>query len=132
MHDESRSGAPRIIEDARIKKVIVTTLESQPDNATPKTKTIRDWLAKRPRLHVHLTPTGSSWLNQVKRFFTLSTSRQIRREVHRSVGELEAAINTFLDKHNENLKAFKRIESADDILAAVERYWVRTVQTAAQ
>ena len=100
--------------------------------ATHKTKTIRDWLAKRPRWHVHLTPTSSSWLNQVERFFALLTERQIRRGVHRSVEELETAINAFLDKHNENPKAFQWIKSADDILGAIERYCVRTVQTVAQ
>ena len=100
--------------------------------ATHKTKTIRDWLAKRPRWHVHLTPTGSSWLNQVERFFALLTERQIRRGVHRSVEGLETAINAFLDKHNENPKAFQWIKSADDILGAIERYCVRTVQNVAQ
>jgi transposase len=94
--------------------------------ATHKTKTIRDWLLKRPRWHVHLTPTSSSWLNQVERFFALLTERQIRRGVHRSVAELEAAIQAFLDQHNANAKAFKWIKSADDILAAIERYCVRT------
>lgn len=100
--------------------------------ATHKTKMIRDWLAKRPRWHVHLTPTSSSWLNQVERFFALLTERQIRRGVHRSVEELETAINAFLDKHNENPKAFQWIKSADDILGAIERYCVRTVQIVAQ
>ena len=59
--------------------------------ATHKTATIRNWLAKRPRWHVHLTPTSSSWLNQVERFFALLTEKQIRRGVHRSVDELEEA-----------------------------------------
>ena len=68
--------------------------------ATHKTAMIRDWLAKRPRRNVHLTPTSSSWLNQVERFFALLTDKQIRRGVHWSVGELEAAINPFLDQHN--------------------------------
>jgi transposase len=99
--------------------------------ATHKTKAIRDWLAKRPRWHVHLTPTASSWLNQVERFFALLTERQIRRGVHRSVEELEAAINAFLDHHNANPKAFRWIKSADDILAAVERYCVRATPAAA-
>jgi transposase len=60
--------------------------------ATRKTALIRDWLAKRPRWHVHLTPTSSSWLNQVERFFAKLTDKQIRRGVHRSVEELEAAM----------------------------------------
>src|SRR5437867_2134510 len=60
--------------------------------ATHKTQLIRDWLAKRPRWHVHLTPTGASWLNQVERFFALLTERQIKRGAHQSVAALETAI----------------------------------------
>jgi transposase len=94
--------------------------------ATHKTKLIHDWLIKRPRWHVHLTPTSSSWLNQVERFFAALTEKQIRRGVHRSVAELQAAIQSFLDRHNANPKPFKWIKSADDILAAIERYCVRS------
>ena len=53
--------------------------------ATHKTPLIRNWLACRPRWHVHLTPTSSSWLKQVERFFALLTERQIRRGIHRSI-----------------------------------------------
>jgi len=80
--------------------------------ATHKTELIRNWLAKRPRWHVHLTPTSGSWLNQVERFFALLTERQIRRGAHRSVEELEGAINAFLDQHNANPKPFRWIKSA--------------------
>jgi len=59
--------------------------------ATHKTQLIRDWLAKRPRWHVHLTPTSSSWLNQVERVFALLTERQIRRGIHRSLDTLHEA-----------------------------------------
>jgi transposase len=90
--------------------------------ATHKTAMIRDWLAKRSRWHVHLTPTSSSWLNQVERFFALLTERQIRRGVHRSVAELETAIHAFLDQHNADPKPFRWVKSADDILAAIERF----------
>jgi transposase len=92
--------------------------------ATHKTALIRDWLAKRPRWHVHLTPTSSSWLNQVERFFASLTEKQIRRGVHRSVEELEAAITAFLDKHNAEPKPFRWVKSADDILAAIERFCI--------
>jgi hypothetical protein len=71
---------------------------------------------------VHLTPTSSSRLNQVERFFALLTEHQLRRGVHRSVEELETAINAFLDQHNANPKAFKWIKSADEILATIERF----------
>jgi transposase len=92
--------------------------------ATHKTALIRAWLAKRPRWHVHLTPTSSSWLNQVERFFALLTERQIRRGVHRSVPELEAAIQTFIDHHNADPKPFRWNKSADDILASIERFCI--------
>ena len=62
--------------------------------ATHKAPLIRNWLNRRPRWHVHLTPTSSSWLNQVERFFALLTERQIRRGIHRSVVALKAAITT--------------------------------------
>ena len=90
--------------------------------ATHKTALIREWLVKRPRWHVHLTPTSSSWLNQVERFFAKLTEKQIRRGVHRSAEELEAAITVFLDRHNAAPKPFRWLKSADDILAAIERF----------
>jgi DDE superfamily endonuclease len=56
------------------------------DNASShKTKLIHNWLARRPRYHLHFTPTSASWINQVERFFALLTEKQIRRGVHRSV-----------------------------------------------
>ncbi len=90
--------------------------------ATHKTALIRDWLAKRPRWHVHLTPTSSSWLNQVERFFAKLTKKQIRRGVHRSVEQLEAAITAFLNNHNAAPKPFRWVKSADAILAVIERF----------
>jgi transposase len=92
--------------------------------ATHKTPLIRDWLVRRPRWHVHLTPTSSSWLNQVERFFALLTERQIRRGIHRSVGALQTAIATFIDQHNADPKPFRWAKSADDILASIERFCV--------
>ena len=92
--------------------------------ATHKAPLVRAWLARRPRWHVHLTPTSSSWLNQVERFFALLTERQLRRAVHRSVPELKAAIQTFIDNHNADPKPFRWTKSADHILASVERFCV--------
>ena len=94
--------------------------------ATHKTKPIRDWLAKRPRWHVHFTPTGASWINQVERFFALITDKQIRRGVHRSTHQLETDIRTFIDAHNADPKPFRWTKSADDILAAIQRFCTRT------
>ena len=90
--------------------------------ATHKTALIRNWLARRPRWHVHLTPTSASWLNQAERFFALLTERQIRRGIHRSVGALQTAITLFIDQHNANPKPFRWTKSADDILASIERF----------
>jgi transposase len=90
--------------------------------ATHKTPLVRDWLNRRPRWHVHHTPTSSSWLNQVERFFALLTDKQIKRGVHRSVGDLRAAIQAFTDQHNAEPKPFRWTKSADDILASIERF----------
>src|ERR1700758_4314639 len=89
---------------------------------THKTPMIRRWLAKRPRWHVHLTPTGSSWLNQVERFFAFLTDKKIRRGVYRSVAALRADIASFIDRHNADPKPFRWTKSADDILASIERF----------
>jgi len=92
--------------------------------ATHKAPLIRNWLARRPRWHVHLTPTSSSWLNQVERFFALLTERQLRRGIHRSVVALKTTISTFIDQHNADPKPFRWTKSADDILASIERFCV--------
>ena len=98
------------------------------DNAsTHKTKLIRAWFARRPRWHVHFTPTSASWISQVERFFALLTDQQIRRGTHRSVRELEAAITAYIEQRNADPKPFRWVRSADDILAAVQRFCQRTV-----
>jgi transposase len=103
------------------------------DNASShKTKPIRAWFAKRPRWHVHYTPTSASWINQVERFFALLTDDQIRRSAHRSTAELEAAIAAYIDAHNADPKPFRWTKTADDILAAVARFCQRTVDIQAQ
>ena len=97
------------------------------DNASShKTKLIRSWFARRPRWQAHYTPTSASWINQVERFFALLTDDQIRRGTHRSVRELETAINTYIDARNADLKPFRWTKSADDILASVQRLCQRT------
>jgi transposase len=90
--------------------------------ATHKTPLIRNWLVKRPRWHVHLTPTSASWLNQVERFFALITERKIRRGVHRSVVALRADIMSFIEAHNADPKPLRWTKSADAILASIERF----------
>jgi transposase len=103
------------------------------DNASShRTKLIRDWFAKRPRWHPHFTPTSASWINQVERFFALLTEQQIRRGVHRSTAELEAAIAAHIDARNAAPKPFRWTKSADDILACIERFCRRTIGVHAQ
>src|SRR6266545_4387960 len=98
------------------------------DNASShKTKLIRDWFAKRPRWHRHFTPTSSSWINQVERFFALLSERQIKRSAHRSAADLEAAINTYIQARNADPKPFRWTKTSDDILAAIERFCRRTL-----
>lgn len=98
--------------------------------ATHKTPGIRRWLAKRPHWHVHFTPTGASWLNQVERFFAALTEQQIRRGVHRSTSELESAILEYINTVNQSPIPFAWTKSADDILAAIQRFCLRTIETA--
>ena len=76
---------------------------------THKTQLIRDWLVKRPRFHLHFTPTSASWLNLVERWFALLTDKQLRRGVHRSTKELETAIRNYIQNHNRDPKANRRL-----------------------
>jgi transposase len=100
------------------------------NSATHKTKLIRDWLAKRPRYHVHFTPTSASWINQVERWFGMLTERALRRGVHRSVADLERDIRAFIDTTNADPKPFRWVKPADDILASVRRFCLRTLGAA--
>ena len=97
------------------------------DNAsTHKTPMIKRWLAKRPRYHVHFTPTSSSWINMVERFFSALSSQWLQRGTDRSVKDLNARIYTFLAEHNQHPKPFIWTKTADDILASVARFCQRT------
>jgi transposase len=95
--------------------------------ATHKTKPIRNWFTKRPRWHVHFTPTSASWINQVERFFALLTERALKRGVFRSVAELEDAIKAYIDVTNDNPKPFRWTKNANDILASIQRFCLRTL-----
>src|SRR6266851_41432 len=95
-----------------------------------KTQAIRNWFARRPRWQVHYTPTSASWINQVERFFADLTEKQIRRGVHCSTAELEAAINAYVETVNANPRPFVWTKSADDILASIKRFCLATLKTA--
>jgi transposase len=94
---------------------------------THKTPLIRAWFLKRPRFHVHFTPTYGSWLNLVERWFAELTNKQLRRGAHRSVRALDAAIREFIDAHNTTGKPFVWTKTADEILASIARFAQRTL-----
>ena len=95
--------------------------------STHKTQAIRNWFAKHPRFHVHFTPTYSSWINQVERLFAELTNKKIRRGSHRSVRELTADIQEFLDARNEQPKPYIWNKTADQILASIARFARQTL-----
>jgi putative transposase len=89
--------------------------------ATYKHPKVRTWLAQRPRFHMHYTPTYSSWLNQVERWFGLITQRAIRRGSFRSVKELVQKIDDFVHHYNRKQRPFVWTATADSILAKIAR-----------
>ena len=96
------------------------------DNAaTHKTKLVQDWLGKRPRWHLHFTPTSASWLNLVEAWFALLTRRRLQRGVFTSTADLEAAIQDYIDQTNAEPKPFVWTRTADAILASIGRFCQR-------
>jgi transposase/transcriptional regulator with XRE-family HTH domain len=89
---------------------------------THKTPDIQAWLTRHPRFHVHFTPTGSSWINQVERWFGLLTDKLIRRGVHTSVQALEKDIQDWIRTWNANPRPFTWVKTADDILNSLADY----------
>jgi transposase len=90
--------------------------------ATHNTAEIKTWLARHPRFHVHFTPTGSSWMNQVERWFGLLTDKLIRRGVHTSVPALENDIRDWIATWNDNPRPFTWTKTADQILNSLADY----------
>jgi transposase len=93
--------------------------------ATHKTPAIQKWLAGHPRFHLHFTPTSSSWLNQVERWFALLTDKQLRRGVHKSVQALEKDIRAWIKTWNEDPRPFIWTKTADEILERLAAYLER-------
>ncbi len=89
--------------------------------ATHKHPDVTAWLGKHPRVHMHFTPTSSSWLNLVERWFRELTDKALRRGVFHSVPDLIAKIEEYLDAHNDNPKPFVWTATANEILAKVAR-----------
>ena len=89
---------------------------------THKTPVIKNWLLRHPRFHLHFTPTSSSWLNLVERWFAELTNRKLRRSAHRSVAELEADIRAWIEAWNEDPRPFVWTKTADEILESLAGY----------
>jgi transposase len=100
--------------------------------ATHNTPEIKAWLAKHPRFHVHFTPTGSSWLNQVERWFGLLTDKLIRRGVHTSVQALEKDITAWIEGWNQDPKPFVWTKTADEILNSLADYLAKITPPATE
>jgi transposase len=90
--------------------------------ATHKTPEIHKWLLRQPRFHLHFTPTSSSWLNLVERWFAELTNRKLRRSAHRSVTELEADIRTWISEWNKDPRPLVWTKTADQILETLAAY----------
>jgi len=128
LHHRHRSSEFRQFLDV-IEAHVPTGLEAHiiMDNyGTHKTALIRNWFAKRPRFHLHFTPTYASWINLVERWFAEITNKRIRRGAFRSVKELEAAIREYIEVHNENPKPFVWTRTADQILESIAPFAQRT------
>jgi transposase len=98
--------------------------------ATHKTPEIQKWLLKHPRFCLHFTPTSSSWLNLVERWFAELTNRKLRRSAHRSVTELETDIRTWINEWNKDPKPFVWTKTADEILETLAAYCERLIDSA--
>jgi transposase len=90
--------------------------------ATHKTPVIKRWLVAHPRFVFHFTPTGSSWMNLVERWFGELTERKLRRGAHRSVKALNADIEDWVEHWNEDPKPYVWTKTSDEILESLARY----------
>ena len=109
----------------RIEESVETGLEVHLvlDNyGTHKHPEVKKWLAARPRYHVHFTPTSSSWLNQIERWFAEITRKRIRRGTFHSVGDLTKAIHDYIRHYNKNPRPFQWVASASRIIRKVSKY----------
>jgi transposase len=100
------------------------------DNAsTHKTPAIRRWLLAHPRFVLHFTPTSSSWLNLVERWFSELTNKKLRRGAHRSVRDLNADIRARVNTWNDNPRPYVWTKTADEILDSIARYCTRITES---
>jgi transposase len=113
---------------ARIDKQVPAGLDVHvicDNSSTHKTPAIQRWLLSHPRVHLHFTPTYSSWLNLVERWFAELTTKWLRRGTHRSVAQLEQSIQTWIDTWNDDPRPFVWHKTADEILDAIAAYCQR-------
>ena len=95
------------------------------NSSTHKTPAIQKWLTAHPRFVLHFTPTSSSWLNLVERWFAELTTKKLRRGAHRSVSQLNTDIRAWIDTWNENPRPYVWTKTADQILESIARYCTR-------
>jgi len=95
------------------------------NSSTHKTPAIKRWLAAHPRFNLHFTPTSSSWLNLVERWFAELTTKLLKRGAHRSVPALNNDIRAWITTWNENPCPFVWTKTADEILDSIARYCER-------
>jgi transposase len=95
------------------------------NSSTHKTPEIHRWLVRHPRFTLHFTPTYSSWINLVERWFAEITNKWLRRGTHRSTKQLEEAIQSWIDTWNENPRPFTWHKTADEILDTLAAYCQR-------
>jgi transposase len=100
------------------------------NSSTHKTPKIRRWLAAHPRFHLHFTPTSSSWLNLVERWFAELTNKRLKRSAHRSVRALNADIRAWIENWNENPRPYVWTKPTERILESLAKYCQRINQTA--
>jgi transposase len=95
------------------------------NSSTHKTPAIRKWLTAHPRFVLHFTPTSSSWLNLVERWFAELTTKKLRRGAHRSVADLNRDIRAWMKTWNDDPKPYVWTTTADQILESITRYCTR-------
>ena len=93
--------------------------------ATHKAPAVKAWLARHPRFHIHFTPTGSSWINQVERWFSHMTTQLLQRGVYKNVQNLEADIRDWIVAWNADPKPFVWTKTAEEILNSLAKYLKR-------
>lgn len=111
-----------VVDDELAVHVILDNLSAH------KSATVKRWLLRHPRFQLHFTPTYSSWLNLVERFFALLTEEALRRGSHTSIPQLRAAIVEYIEVHNDEAKPFTWTKTADEILDKVRAFGERTLQ----